>query len=522
MGKIVKYCSSCDEGFAEKFGFCPDCGAPLQAFEMNPVETPRQQPIAAEPTPVAPPIAAAPTPVEQPIDATPTAVQPEVSETTFAETEAQEMDVTPREIEVAPASFDEVEDEPEAWLDDVDEEYYSDSTNETNETSPALMYVTGAGLTGLMDESYRESRRNRVNTPNQSAPASPAFVGGSNFLGLSDESARANSSYEYQAKYASVPSSAFEKATNWDYSHPDDGGFYVTVVQDRNHKQRNQLMLGATALVTVIAVMAWGVSLFGKSLDVGAIGGESSLAYLIDEVPMPVEEEVKKEKDKEDGGGGGGGKDEPEPVDQGDLPDQTKNPIRPPDQNTYRSDNFELKMPPPSTEGTKKFEQKYDKWGDPNARFTGLNSNGPGSGGGMGTGYGTGAGSGYGSGAGSGSGSGYGSGTGTGEGPGSGTGGGGPPDLAKPKVTTAYKITFQPKATYTDTARSNNVQGAVRLKITLLASGQVGSIVPVTRLPDGLTEKAIAAAKQIRFEPKMVNGVPVSVVITREYTFTIY
>jgi len=37
-----------------------------------------------------------------------------------------------------------------------------------------------------------------------------------------------------------------------------------------------------------------------------------------------------------------------------------------------------------------------------------------------------------------------------------------------------------------------------------------------------LTEKAIEAAKQIRFEPKMINGNPVSVVITREYTFTIY
>ena len=37
MGKIVKFCSSCDEGFAEKFGFCPNCAAPLQAFEMNPL-----------------------------------------------------------------------------------------------------------------------------------------------------------------------------------------------------------------------------------------------------------------------------------------------------------------------------------------------------------------------------------------------------------------------------------------------------------------------------------------------------
>jgi TonB family protein len=66
------------------------------------------------------------------------------------------------------------------------------------------------------------------------------------------------------------------------------------------------------------------------------------------------------------------------------------------------------------------------------------------------------------------------------------------------------------------------VQGAVRLRITLLANGTVGSITPVTRLPHGLTERAIAAARGIRFKPKMVNGVPQSVVITRDYTFTIY
>lgn len=39
MGKIVKYCGSCDESFAEKFGFCPTCGASLQPFEMNPLVT---------------------------------------------------------------------------------------------------------------------------------------------------------------------------------------------------------------------------------------------------------------------------------------------------------------------------------------------------------------------------------------------------------------------------------------------------------------------------------------------------
>lgn len=74
MGKIVKYCSSCDENFAAKFGFCPNCGAALQAFEMSPVsevvvnETPT---VEAKVTPEPPPpaIIAAPEPaaVTEPI-----------------------------------------------------------------------------------------------------------------------------------------------------------------------------------------------------------------------------------------------------------------------------------------------------------------------------------------------------------------------------------------------------------------------------------------------------------------------
>ena len=56
MGKIVKFCAACEEGFAEKFGFCPNCGAQLTAFELNPVETvkaeePKIEPIeAVQPT----------------------------------------------------------------------------------------------------------------------------------------------------------------------------------------------------------------------------------------------------------------------------------------------------------------------------------------------------------------------------------------------------------------------------------------------------------------------------------------
>jgi hypothetical protein len=54
------------------------------------------------------------------------------------------------------------------------------------------------------------------------------------------------------------------------------------------------------------------------------------------------------------------------------------------------------------------------------------------------------------------------------------------------------------------------------LKVTFLASGQIGSISTIKGLPNGLTEKAIAAARSIKFETGKT--------ITRsvEYSFTIY
>src|SRR5215203_46046 len=85
MGKIVKYCSSCDEGFAEKFGFCPDCGTQLQAFEMSPVEAETET------------IVADPQPIDAEIDATPIEVEPEVPAPVFLE--AEEADHSFEEID---------------------------------------------------------------------------------------------------------------------------------------------------------------------------------------------------------------------------------------------------------------------------------------------------------------------------------------------------------------------------------------------------------------------------------------
>jgi protein TonB len=264
-------------------------------------------------------------------------------------------------------------------------------------------------------------------------------------------------------------------------------------------------------------------SIFDKALDIGAIDdGRLFSAVIVDDPMMTEEQQPEKKKDKDAGGGGGGGREDKDPVSQGDLADQTKNPQRPPDAKVPRLDN-PLQLPPAATEGTMKFPKNFDRYGDPNSKFAGL-SNGPGTGGGQGSGFGTGQGSGRGTGAGSGTGSGYGSGNGNGNGDGDGDGDagrGGPPPPVEAK-TTPLQIISKPKATYTDAARTANIQGSVRLKITLLASGQVGSITPVTRLPNGLTEQAIAAARQIKFKPKMINGVPQSVVVTFDYGFNIY
>ncbi len=405
MGKIVKYCSSCDEGFAEKFGFCPDCGAPLQAFEMSPVEDEIET------------VSVEPEPVEAEVDATPVEVEPEAPAPVFLQAE-----------------------DPDETVDKIEE--------------PEEIAIPAA------------------------VAEAPVF-------------------YQTSPAYADEPRQSLDEATSWDYTHADDGGFYVTVIEERNGKQRNGLLLGATVLVLFLSVGGWGVSLFQKDLGIGSIGNETSLAYLGVEVPMVVDpEDVKKDKDK-GGGGGGGGREDKEETSQGDLADQSRTPTHiKPDVSIHRSDNPNfLKQPVATTEGDRKFPKEYDRYGDPNSRFAGL-SNGPGFGGGQGSGNGQGQGSGSGTGAGSGNGSGSGDGDGDGNGGGSGSGGRGAPPPARPAVTTPYRITAIPKATYTDTARANNVQGAVRLKITLLASGEVGvhrSGYETSRWPDGKSDRGCTA-----------------------------
>ena len=84
------------------------------------------------------------------------------------------------------------------------------------------------------------------------------------------------------------------------------------------------------------------------------------------------------------------------------------------------------------------------------------------------------------------------------------------------------KILSKPRASYTDLARTYYISGTITMRITLLASGEIGKVTPINRLPFGMTGQAIAAARAITFEPARKNGVPFTKMMTIQYGFTIY
>jgi len=157
-------------------------------------------------------------------------------------------------------------------------------------------------------------------------------------------------------------------------------------------------------------------------------------------------------------------------------------------------------------------------YGDPDSKSQ-TPSNGPGNGGGIGNGDGVGIGPGTGS---AGGGPGCGSPTNRG-----GTTGcydmyrrSGP--LSASEVDQRARLLFKPEPQYTEEARLNQVTGTVMLRVIFSSGGDIEQIRAVRTLPFGLTERAIAAARQIKFVPAMKNGQPVSVQMQLEYNFNLY
>ncbi|MCY7376802.1 MAG: energy transducer TonB [Pyrinomonadaceae bacterium] len=476
MGKIVKYCAACEESFAEKFAFCPNCAEPLSAFEMNPVNSgepaivEKAAPLAERIVPIIEPKKAV---VKNDILEVP-AIAAIAAKPIAAETAANIEIPNIAATKVFPAS---------------------------NQT-----------------QTYNLADIKELESPNK---AETEEIAEDNFIPETKTFAAAAGANDnqYQANNFQPYSNTARKA--------DDDGYHITVIEEKNGRQRNGLLLGTMVVMVVVVLSSAVYSIFNKDFGIGEIDSDNPVFLaVIDDVPFEVEKEQPKKDDDDGGGGGGGGRKEETPTSQGKLAPQTEKPLIAPTKTIVQKD-FELKQPIASTQGNKPTKPTEGPYGDPNSKYT-LSSDGTGSGGGQGSGTGTGQGSGRGTGQGSGLGSGSGSGNGDGNGGGTGSGSGvprPPPPPPEPKPvgpTEALKIISKPSPKYTDAARQNQVTGTVTLKITFTASGQIGSIAPVSGLPYGLTEQAIAAARQIRFEPPKRNGVPYGVSKTVSYTFTIY
>ena len=235
-----------------------------------------------------------------------------------------------------------------------------------------------------------------------------------------------------------------------------------------------------------------------------------------------------KPKPEKAGGGGGGGRQDPKPASFGKTPQASLDvpQVVAPDPNPPKIKNPSLPVAatvvadpllvPP--------DARVLPYGDFKSKSN-VPSSGPGTGNGIGTGTGGGIGPGEGGGIGPGRGGNIGGGDFNAGGGGPGGGGGGT-DYNKifsgKDVTTKARVLSKPEPQYTEEARKNQITGTVVLRAVFSSAGQVTQIRAVSGLPNGLTERAIAAARQIKFVPATKDGRSVSMWMQLEYNFNLY
>jgi TonB family protein len=345
---------------------------------------------------------------------------------------------------------------------------------------------------------------------------------------------------------------AHDNELNWKEFKRHPGNFTQRAVTGYSRagwnflSQRNVALAVMSAFVLVSAVVIGVIALerlrMASAKERVAVNEELELVEMLNtEIPKEQPEPDKgpagmnegkgggsKPKYEKPQGGGGGGRQEQLPASYGKLPTAQLAPvILPPNPRPPAIKN--PKLPTPVTIDLDPMLAKPDlrdiPFGDPKSSSTTISS-GPGRGGGIGEGEGGGVGSGEGGGLGPGRGGNTGGGDRREGGGGPGGGGGGGVDYSRPfqprEVTAKAVITSKPEPGFTEEARKNNVTGLVRLRAVLSSGGSVTNISVIKGLPDGLTEKAIAAARGIKFRPAQKDGRTVSQWVTLEYNFNIY
>jgi TonB family protein len=89
-------------------------------------------------------------------------------------------------------------------------------------------------------------------------------------------------------------------------------------------------------------------------------------------------------------------------------------------------------------------------------------------------------------------------------------------------VQVKARVISKPEPQYSDEARQNGVVGTVILRVVFASDGTVKHILVTKALPHGLTQKAVEAARRIKFIPATQNGHPISMFIQLEYNFNLY
>ena len=83
-------------------------------------------------------------------------------------------------------------------------------------------------------------------------------------------------------------------------------------------------------------------------------------------------------------------------------------------------------------------------------------------------------------------------------------------------------LTKRAEPSYTNEAKEKGIKGVVVLMVVFSGTGKVTEIRVVSGLPYGLTDRAIEAAKKIKFIPATKDGHPVSMWMQLEYNFNLY
>jgi TonB family protein len=90
------------------------------------------------------------------------------------------------------------------------------------------------------------------------------------------------------------------------------------------------------------------------------------------------------------------------------------------------------------------------------------------------------------------------------------------------EVTLKAQVTKKPEPKYTKIARKHQITGTVIIRCVFSKTGEVTNIHVISGLPDGLTDRAVEAAKKIKFIPATKDGHPVSMWMELQYNFNLY